>query len=83
MIRTEDIIPVLAGVEIRCSSQLTLTPTPSCHNDAVIILYTIAAEFWGTLWGNPCATFGLVKKLTMSGQITELCHKRNKLREFY
>ena len=30
-----------------------------------------AAEFWGTLWGKPCATFGL-KKMTRSGQVTEL-----------
>ena len=30
-----------------------------------------AAGFWGTLWGKPCATFGK-KKLTRSGQVTEL-----------
>ena len=30
-----------------------------------------AAGFWATLWGKPCAIFGK-KKLTGSGQVTEL-----------
>ena len=30
-----------------------------------------APPFWSTLWGKPCATFGK-KKLTKSGQVTEL-----------
>ena len=30
-----------------------------------------AAGFWATLWGKPCAIFG-TKKLTGSGQVTEL-----------
>ena len=40
-----------------------------------------AAEFWGILWGKPCATFG---KKNWPGHITELWrHKRNNLRQFY
>ena len=40
-----------------------------------------AAGFSATLWGKPCVIFGK-KKLTESGQVTELWrHKRNNLRQ--